>query len=61
MLSQAQQELQTILDKERFISKVFAVTDVAHARALDFVVVQNDQGYLGHALLRPATTITVGG
>jgi hypothetical protein len=57
-LSRVQQELQRVLNKEIFISKVFAVADVAHARALDFVVVQNDQGYLGHALLRPATTMT---
>jgi hypothetical protein len=50
-----QRELKALVDKASTMTKIFAVIDVAHVRALGFAVIQDDRAYRGHAIIRPAT------
>jgi hypothetical protein len=54
-LLRCERELKVVADKATIMTKIFAVIDVAHVRALGFAVVQDDRGYPGHAIIRPAT------
>jgi hypothetical protein len=54
-LLRCERELKAVVDKATIMTKIFAVIDVAHVRALGFAVVQDDRGYPGHAIIRPAT------
>jgi hypothetical protein len=54
-LLRCERELKAVVDKATIMTKIFAVIDVAHVRALGFAAVQDDRGYPGHAIIRPAT------
>jgi hypothetical protein len=49
--------IQTITFKRNHLYKIFAVVNVEHVRELGFSVYQNDEGYRGHAVIRPSTPI----